>query len=135
MNHSISHRSSTQNLLSNLKRTAVVALAVPLVLGLAGCGKGIQKDLEVSNTSFVQMGTKWRFQGTVTNTGNKSYSQIFVVIDLMEGDEVFKQISTTANVPSGYKLEPGKSTSFHQDFDDGGYKPNNHKIVRLYTTG
>ena len=105
-----------------------------LAIGSSGCGKGIQNDLEVSGTSFIKVGSKWRFQGTVKNTGNRSYSAVFLGIDLYEGTEKFTEISTSANMVSGYKLEPGQSTSFSQDFDDGGFKPNDYKVVRLYAS-
>jgi hypothetical protein len=114
-------------------RMAAIGLALPLIL--ASCGPKIQSDLELQNAKFsVSEGGKAQFTGVVKNIGTTTYNSVFIVVDGYEGNEYAVRVSTSADLFSGRKLEPGQSTSFSKDFEDGGAKPNRYVLVRLYGT-
>ncbi|RYG58707.1 hypothetical protein EON80_26655 [bacterium] len=116
-----------------LPTLAAMALLAPLLL--AGCGGKIQSDLQLENAKFsVNEGGKAQFGGTVKNTGNTTYKSVFIVVDGYEGDEKVTTVSTSADLFSGRVLQPGGTTSFSKEFEDGGSKPNRYELVRLYGT-
>jgi hypothetical protein len=111
----------------------LLGLSLFCVLAIAGCGRGIQSDLRIKEGHFnFDSGAKAKFVGTVENTGQNTYSGVFIVLDMYEGDQYAGRLKTTANLPGSVKLEPGKSTSFDKEFEDGGYRPNRYEVVRLY---
>lgn len=114
------------------KFAALILLVTALI---SGCGGKVQSDLELQNAKFsVSEGGKAQFTGSVKNTGNRTYKTVTIVVDGFEGDERAVQVSTTADLFGGRKLEPGQSTSFSKNFEDGGSKPNRYEVVRLYGT-
>ena len=108
------------------------AVAIGLALALGGCGHKVQSDLQLTDVVMGPGTNKWTVKGRVKNTGDRTYNSVFIALDLYEGDRFYMQVRTSADLFGDHKLEPGQSTSFSQDFEDGGYKPDNFKVARLY---
>ena len=115
-------------------RLPAAAASIALLMTLGGCGHKVQSDLELNDVVMGPGTNKWTVKGRVKNTGDRTYNTVFIALDLYEGDKFFKQVRTSADLFGDHKLEPGQSTSFSQDFEDGGYKPDNFKVARLYAT-
>ena len=116
-----------------MKIAKIAALGAFVPLLFAGCGGKIQSDLELQNARFsVSEAGKAQFTGTVKNTGDRTYKAVTIVVDGYENDQNVVQISTTADLFSGRRLEPGATTSFSKNFEDGGSKPDRYEVVRLY---
>lgn len=103
-----------------------------IVAILAGCGRGVQSDLKITDFHVDSTGARAKMNGTVENTGQNTYSAVFIVLDLYDGDQFAKRIETSANLFANTKLAPGGYTSFDKDFEDGGFRPNRYEVVRLY---
>jgi hypothetical protein len=103
-----------------------------IVAVLSGCGRGVQSDLKITNFNVDSTGARAKMTGTVENTGQNTYSAVFIVLDLYDGDQFAKRIETSANLFANTKFVPGQRTSFDKDFDDGGFRPNRYEVVRLY---